>query len=203
MSIESAGFEGALISFSLIIAIGAQNAFVIRQGLSNNHVFLVCTICAFSDAALICLGVFGFGEFLSNSEIIAIFIKWMAISFLILYAIIRFKGAFEGNSLDIGGKYDTISVKKTAIITFGFTWLNPHVYLDTTVLLGTASLQFQGDEKIAFAIGAVCSSFIFFYSLGFAARRLAPVLKTEKAWKLIDLVIGFVMLWIAIGIYGS
>ena len=94
-------------------------------------------------------------------------------------------------------------MKKTTIITFGFTWLNPHVYLDTTVLLGTASLQFQGDEKIAFAIGAVCSSFIFFYSLGFAARRLAPVLKTEKAWKLIDLVIGFVMLWIAIGIYGS
>lgn len=203
MSIESAGFEGALISLSLIVAIGAQNAFVIRQGLSNRHVFLVCTICAFSDATLISLGVFGFGEIISNSENISELIRWFAISFLIIYSIMRFKAAYDGNALDINDEKDFVSAKKTAIITLGFTWLNPHVYLDTTVLIGTASLQFQGDEKIAFAIGAMMSSFLFFYSLGFGARRLAPLLKTEKVWKIIDVVIGIIMIWIAWSIYAN
>ena len=113
----------------------------------------------------------------------------------------RFKAAYDGNSLDIDEEKGLVSAKKTAIITLGFTWLNPHVYLDTTVLLGTASLQFQGDEKIAFAIGAMASSFLFFYSLGFGARRLAPLLKTEKVWKIIDVIIGIVMIWIAWSIY--
>jgi L-lysine exporter family protein LysE/ArgO len=203
LGIESAGFEGALISLSLIVAIGAQNAFVIRQGLSNRHVLLVCTICALSDAALIGLGVFGFGEFLSKSGDIAEIIEWLAISFLVIYSILRFRAAWKGNMLEIDDTDNAFSAKKTAMITMGFTWLNPHVYLDTTVLLGTASLQFQGDEKIAFAIGAMCSSFIFFYSLGFGARRLAPLLKTERAWKFIDLFIGIVMIWIATGIYTS
>ncbi len=203
MSIESAGFEGALISLSLIVAIGAQNAFVIRQGLSNRHVFLVCTICAFSDATLISLGVFGFGEIISNSENISELIRWFAISFLIIYSIMRFKAAYDGNALDINDEKNFVSAKKTAIITLGFTWLNPHVYLDTTVLIGTASLQFQGDEKIAFAIGAMMSSFLFFYSLGFGARRLAPLLKTEKVWKIIDVVIGIIMIWIAWSIYAN
>ena len=203
LSIESAGFEGALISLSLIIAIGAQNAFVIRQGLSNKHVFLVCTICAFSDAALISLGVFGFGEIISNSSTISELIRWFAICFLIVYSILRFKASYEGNALDVSLEKNNISAKKTAIITLGFTWLNPHVYLDTTVLLGTASLQFQGDEKIAFAIGAMASSFLFFYSLGFGARRLAPLLKTEKVWRRIDFIIGIIMLWIAWSIYTS
>ncbi len=201
MGIESAGFEGALISLSLIVAIGAQNAFVIRQGLSDRHVFLVCTICAFSDATLISLGVFGFGEIISNSENLSELIKWFAISFLVIYSILRFKAAYDGNVLDIGDEEVLVSAQKTAIIALGFTWLNPHVYLDTTVLLGTASLQFQGDEKIAFALGAMASSFLFFYTLGFGARRLAPLLKTEKAWKIIDLLIGVVMLWIAWSIY--
>ena len=201
MSVESAGFEGALISLSLIVAIGAQNAFVIRQGLSDRHVFLVCTICAFSDATLISLGVFGFGEIISNSENLSELIRWFAISFLIIYSIMRFKAAYDGNALDIDDGKNFVSAKKTAIITLGFTWLNPHVYLDTTVLLGTASLQFQGDEKIAFAIGAMMSSFLFFYSLGFGARRLAPLLKTEKVWKIIDVVIGIIMIWIAWSIY--
>ena len=201
MSIESAGFEGALISLSLIVAIGAQNAFVIRQGLSDRHVFLVCTICAFSDAALIALGVFGFGEIISNSENISELVRWFAISFLIIYSIMRFKAAYSGNALDIDEEESLVSAKKTAIITLGFTWLNPHVYLDTTVLLGTASLQFQGDQKIAFAIGAMTSSFLFFYSLGFGARRLAPLLKTKKVWRIIDIIIGLVMIWIAWSIY--
>ena len=201
MSVESAGFEGALISLSLIVAIGAQNAFVIRQGLSDRHVFLVCTICAFSDATLISLGVFGFGEIISNSDNLSELIRWFAISFLIIYSIMRFKAAYDGNALDIDDGKNFVSAKKTAIITLGFTWLNPHVYLDTTVLLGTASLQFQGDEKIAFAIGAMMSSFLFFYSLGFGARRLAPLLKTEKVWKIIDIVIGIIMIWIAWSIY--
>ncbi len=201
MSIESAGFEGALISLSLIVAIGAQNAFVIRQGLSDRHVFLVCTICAFSDAALIALGVFGFGEIISNSENISELIRWFAISFLIIYSIMRFKAAYSGNALDIDEEESLVSAKKTAIITLGFTWLNPHVYLDTTVLLGTASLQFQGDEKITFAIGAMTSSFLFFYSLGFGARRIAPLLKTKKVWRIIDIIIGLVMIWIAWSIY--
>ena len=120
---------------------------------------------------------------------------------MVVYSILRFKAAYDGSVLDIGDEEVLVSAKKTAIITLGFTWLNPHVYLDTTVLLGTASLQFQGDEKIAFALGAMASSFLFFYSLGFGARRLAPLLKTEKTWKIIDLLIGVVMLWIAWSIY--
>lgn len=203
MGIESAWLEGALLSLSLIVAIGAQNAFVIRQGLSNRHVFLVCTVCAFSDAALISVGIFGLGEILSNSEALSAAIKLFAVFFLLVYSALRFKAAFVGNVLDIDGKDVLSSAKKTAMITLGFTWLNPHVYLDTTVLLGSASLQYQGDEKMAFAIGAISSSFVFFYSLGFGARRLAPLLKTKKTWKFIDLFIGIVMLCIAWSIFSS
>ena len=116
MSIESAGFEGALISLSLIVAIGAQNAFVIRQGLSDRHVFLVCTICAFSDATLISLGVFGFGEIISNSENLSELIRWFAISFLIIYSIMRFKAAYDGNSLDIGDEKSLVSARKLLLL---------------------------------------------------------------------------------------
>ena len=137
MSIESVGFEGALISLSLIVAIGAQNAFVIRQGLSNRHVFLVCTICAFSDAALISLGIFGLGEFLSNSTEITEIIKWVAICFLLTYSMIRFKAAWDGNILEISEEENQFSAKKTAIVTMGFTWLNPHAVSYTHLTLPT------------------------------------------------------------------
>ena len=195
MSIESAGFEGALISLSLIVAIGAQNAFVIRQGLSDRHVFLVCTICAFSDATLIGLGVFGFGEIISNSENLSELIKWFAISFLVVYSILRFKAAYAGNILDIGDEEIFVSAKKTAIITLGFTWLNPHVYLDTVILLGIASTQYN--ESMHFAAGAIISSFIFFYSLGFGARLLSKFFEHPVSWRILDGIIGIVMWSIA------
>jgi len=204
LGIESAGFEGALISLSLIVAIGAQNAFVIRQGLSNRHVLLVCTICALSDAALIGLGVFGFGEFLSKSGNIAEIIEWLAISFLVIYSILRFRAAWKGNMLEIDDTDNAFSAKKTAMITMGFTWLNPHVYLDTMVLLGAISVQYNNiSEKIIFAIFAMIASFVFFFSLGYGAKFLAPYFKSIKVWVFLDIAIAFIMYAIAYGLYKS
>lgn len=188
-------FAGLLLSFSLILAIGAQNAFVLKQGLLKQHVFWVCFVCALSDALLISLGVFGFAGLLSQQTWLIQAMKWFGAIFLFIYGLRSFYNAYQAKDGLQASEQKTSSLQQTLILCLTFSWLNPHVYLDTVVLLGSISSQYA--HKVAFASGAVTASFIFFFSLGYGARLLEPVFKKPKAWQILDIIIGVVMWLIA------
>jgi L-lysine exporter family protein LysE/ArgO len=196
LSVALAGFA---LGISLILAIGAQNAFVLKQGLKREHVFAVCFICALSDAVLISAGVAGFGAIVKQFPLIEQISRYAGAVFLLVYAALSFKSALTTNhQLEAKGK--EVGSLVTALLTcLAFTWLNPHVYLDTVVLLGSISTQYEG-QQLAFGMGAVIASFVFFFSLGYGARLLIPVFKNPNAWKILEGIIGLVMLLLAINL---
>ncbi len=177
------------------MAIGAQNAFVLKQGLLRQHVFAVALVCALSDALLISLGVFGFAHLLSQQEGLIQAMKWFGAIFLFGYGLRSFYQAYRAQESLHASKQKTASLRQTILLCLTFSWLNPHVYLDTVVLLGSISSQYS--NKMAFASGAVSASFIFFFSLAFGARLLEPVFEKPKAWKILDIIIGMIMWLIA------
>lgn len=183
--------------FSLILAIGAQNAFVLRQGLARGHVFWVCLICAVSDAALILVGVFGFSLMTKAVPWLATALTLGGAAFLIVYGALSLRRALRPGALR-AEQGTTGSLRLTIMTTLALTWLNPHVYLDTVSLLGAVSLPFEGAAKQAFAAGAVSASFVFFFSLGYGARLLAPTLSRPGAWAVLDTLIALVMWTIAV-----
>ncbi|RBA39912.1 MULTISPECIES: LysE/ArgO family amino acid transporter [Acinetobacter] len=191
-------FSGFALGLSLILAIGAQNAFVLKQGLLKQHVFWVCLICALSDAFLICLGVFGFASILSQQAWLIQAMKYFGALFLFIYGARSFYNAYNLQSGLIASEQETTTFWQTIVLCLSFSWLNPHVYLDTVVLLGSISAQYA--DKISFASGAVSASFLFFFSLGFGARLLRPVFANPKAWKVLDLLIGCIMWLIALSL---
>ena len=184
------GFASA---FALILAIGAQNAFVLRQGLARTHVFWLCLLCATSDALLITAGVLGFGAIVELYPRFPQFMAWGGAAFLIIYGAMRFWAAWKGEyAMQLAGQ--SAGLWATLATGAAFTWLNPHVYLDTLGLIGAISTQFvETAQKIAFTVGAVTSSFVFFFSLGYGARLLAPVMQSAQAWRRLDVLIGVVM----------
>ena len=192
----SIALEGFAISLGLIVAIGAQNAFVLRQGLIRSHIFVVCCICSISDATLIAAGVLGVGAWLAEYEQGAFWISMAAIAFLVVYGILRVKSALDPQAMSIS-KNGEDNLSTVVFTTLAFTWLNPHVYLDTLVLLGSASSRYDGPEREFFGIGAALASFIFFFSLGYGARLLSPLMENPKAWRYIDGGIAIVMFTIA------
>ena len=187
---------GFLLGLSLILAIGAQNAFVLKQGLKKHFVFTVCLICALSDAILITLGVAGFGVVIKQFPQIELFSRYAGAAFLTVYGIKSFISAFntshslfaEGNILP--------SLSKTILACLAFTWLNPHVYLDTLVLMGSISTQYES-TKVPFTLGAISSSFIFFFALGYGSRFLIPIFAKPNSWKVLEFFIGVMMIGIA------
>lgn len=192
-----AGLIGFGTGFSLILAIGAQNAFVLRQGLLRQHVFWLCLFCAASDALLIAAGVGGFAAMVHALPSLPMVMSLAGAAFLILYGLTRFREAWAGDyAMQIEGQGR--SLKKTLAIAAAFTWLNPHVYLDTLGLIGAISTEYaEGAQKLAFGIGAVTASFVFFFSLGYGARLLAPIMQNPRAWRVLDVIIGGVMWAIA------
>ena len=192
----SIALEGFAISLGLIVAIGAQNAFVLRQGLIRSHIFVVCCICAISDATLIAAGVLGVGAWFAEYEQGAFWISMAAIAFLVVYGILRVKSALDPQAMSISESGED-NLATVVFTTLAFTWLNPHVYLDTLVLLGSASSRYDGPEREFFGIGAALASFIFFFSLGYGARLLSPFMENPKAWRYIDGGIAIVMFTIA------
>lgn len=187
---------GFTLGISLILAIGAQNAFVLKQGLKQQHVFLVCLICALSDAILISAGVIGFGTIVKQFPLIEQISRYAGAAFLLVYALLSFKSAFT-NKHSMQAKGKDVGSATTAVLTcLAFTWLNPHVYLDTVVLLGSISTQYEG-QQLSFASGAVLGSFVFFFALGYGAKLLIPVFKNPKAWQVLEFIIGMVMLALA------
>ena len=189
---------GFFLGLSLIVAIGAQNAFVLRQGIIGQHVFYVALFCALSDALLISIGVAGTSFFFSNviNQISNILFGFSAL-WLMGYGILRIKAVFktdkkiEIEELKSKGLLSTISI--AAILTFA----NPHVYLDTMVLIGSISQQFFGYNKIIFTFGAVLASFVFFFSLAYGAKLLEPKMQHPLSWKILDSLIALIMFTIA------
>lgn len=199
MSTYIAGFS---LGLSLILAIGSQNAFVLKQGLKKQHVFIVCAVCALSDAILIALGVAGFGAMVKQFPAIETTARYGGALFLTVYALMSFRSALTTrHALDANVKTQSSAFKVVAMC-LAFTWLNPHVYLDTVVLLGSVSTQYQPDQ-LQFAIGAITASFVFFFSLGYGARLLAPTFEKPGAWKVLELFVGIIMLAIAISLVSS
>jgi L-lysine exporter family protein LysE/ArgO len=187
----SAFFSGFFLGASLIIAIGAQNAFILRQGLLRQHVFILCLICALSDALLIIVGVAGLGRFISGNQTLVTWVTVGGVLFLLAYAIKAFMRAFQSNVVRVEGEGASLSSAIAACLAF--TFLNPHVYLDTVVLLGSLSAQFDGDGRIAYGAGAALSSFVWFFGLGYGARLLLPVFQKPRAWQVLDVLIGLTM----------
>jgi L-lysine exporter family protein LysE/ArgO len=188
---------GFSLGFSLILAIGAQNAFVLKQGLKDEHVFLVCLICALSDALLILFGVSGFHVLVASFPSLVIIARFGGAAFLFVYGLISFYNALRVQQGLQPSEIKSSSAWQSALTCLAFTWLNPHVYLDTVVLLGSVSTQFGG-QATWFAVGAMSSSFVFFFALGYGARLLRPVFAEARAWRFLDFLIGCVMWAIAL-----
>jgi L-lysine exporter family protein LysE/ArgO len=188
---------GFSLGFSLILAIGAQNAFVLKQGLRDEHVFLVCLICALSDAALILIGVSGFHILVASFPGVVAIARYGGALFLFVYGLISFYRALRVQQGLLPSDIPRSSAWQAALTCLAFTWLNPHVYLDTVVLLGSISIQF-GDSTPWFAVGAVTASFVFFFALGYGARLLRPLFANPRAWRILDFLIGVIMWSIAL-----
>ena len=187
---------GFSIGFSLILAIGAQNAFVLKQGLIRQNVFLVCLICAASDAILITLGVSGFGEIITEYPIIEKLARIGGALFLFTYGVLNLYSAQTKTHVLEPTKKIQKSKHKTILTCLGFTWLNPHVYLDTVVMLGSISTQFE--NTAAFALGAISASFVFFFSLGFGASKLTKYFENPRTWRVLENLIGILMIFLGI-----
>ena len=195
----AAAVTGFLTGLSLILAIGAQNAFVLRQGLLRQHVLPLVLLCALSDAVLIAAGVAGFGAVTARLPWLPQLMTWGGAAFLLAYGALRLRAAWQGaDNLTLSG--ESVSLRRTLAIGAAFTWANPHVYLDTLGLIGAVSTRFPGADKLAFGIGATTASFAFFFSLGFGARLLAPVMTSARAWRVLDAVIGLTMWALAAGL---
>ena len=185
----NAALSGFGLGLSLIVAIGAQNAFVLKQGIRNQHVFWVCICCALSDAVLIVAGVGGFAALVTLYPWIDPATRYGGAIFLSVYALLSFKSA-------VYAVEKPQSLISALLMCLAFTWLNPHVYLDTVILIGSISTQYES-QRIYFAAGAVFASFVFFFSLGYGSRRLAPLFARPAAWRVLNTLIGIVMLAIA------
>ena len=190
-------FFGFSLGFSLILAIGAQNAFVLKQGLRDEHVFLVCLICALSDAVLILIGVSGFHVLVAAFPSLVMIARFGGAAFLFIYGLISFYNALRVQQGLQPSEIKSSSAWQSALTCLAFTWLNPHVYLDTVVLLGSVSTQFS-EQIVYFTAGAMTASFVFFFALGFGARLLRPVFAQARAWRVLDFLIGCVMWAIAL-----
>lgn len=189
---------GLLTGFSLIVAIGAQNAFVLRQGLTRSHVFLVVTICALSDALLIALGVLGLGAVIQSLPLLLEIIRWFGVLYLVWFGITSLRKALKTEVLTASEK-SVSTAKKAVLTTLSLTFLNPHVYLDTVIFIGGLSHQF-GEQTVLFAAGAITASFIWFYSLGFGAKKLSPLMAKPIFWRVLDTLIALIMFGIAISL---
>ncbi len=193
---ELAFFKGFATSAALIIAIGAQNAFVLRQGIKREHVLAVVLVCAVSDALLITLGVAGLGRLVQSEPALLALTLYGGAAFLIAYGALAARRAW-GSSTLAAATGVPMSLRAAVTTCLAFTYLNPHCWLDTVVLLGSISAQQPEGGRWAFGVGATAASFVWFFALGFGARGLRGLFERTLAWKLLDAGIALVMWAIA------
>ena len=189
--------QGVMLSAGLIIAIGAQNAYVLKQGVQNNHIFWVATICFLCDFVLMSLGVLGVGTLVAKNTILQIILAFLGMLYILLFAYQAFKSMRTQTGIDVGSDSGVISLKSTIAGTLAITLLNPHVYLDTIVIIGGIAGTLEVMHKLTFLLGSLTASMIWFYSLGYGARKLAPFFKRPGTWRILNFLIGLMMLFIA------
>ncbi len=191
--------QGFSFGAATIIPIGAQNAYVLNQGIKRNHHLTTATLCSFLDVFYISLGVFGGGALLASNEILLTGVTVGGILFLCYYGFVSIKSAFENNGQEEDTSTSNSNRGRKAVIlgALAVTVLNPHLYLDTIVILGSIGGQFEGNERLSFAIGTIMASFVWFYSLSIGAAKLAPLLSQPKVKRGIDTVVGGIMFVIA------
>jgi L-lysine exporter family protein LysE/ArgO len=199
-SILQSALTGFLIGLGLIVAIGAQNAYVLRQGLLRRHVLAITTVCALSDALLILAGVAGLGTWVQSSPALLAVATLSGALFLAIYGGLAARRALRPGVLVAASDAGSRDLAPALAATLGFTFLNPHVYLDTVVLVGSLSAQFRDAAKAAYALGAMSASAVWFYALGFGARLLAPIFARPAAWRALDGLIALVMWTIAVNL---
>jgi L-lysine exporter family protein LysE/ArgO len=190
--------SGLASGLSLIVAIGAQNAFVLRQGLQRSHVALVIAVCALSDLVLIVLGVAGIGVVIEQAPAVLEVVRWAGAAFLAAYGAFAAWRAVRGQALGQLGTGQSAGWAAVLGTGLAFTWLNPHVYLDTVLLLGSIASTHGPDGRWWFAAGAGLASVAWFTALGVGARFLAPVFRRRSAWRVLDAIIAVVMVTMAI-----
>ncbi len=194
-----ATLAGAGFGLSLIVAIGAQNAFVLRQGLRGEHVLAVVLICAVSDVILIALGIAGIGSLLDLAPWLLDAMRIGGAAFLLAYAVIAGRRALHPGELDAETSGAPTSLWPTVTTAVALTWLNPHVYLDTILLLGSVAGT-HGDDRWWFGVGAATGSIVWFSALGFGARLLRPMFAKPAAWRILDALIAIIMAAIAVSL---
>lgn len=191
--------SGFVLGLSLILAIGAQNAFVLRQGLRGQHVLVICSICALSDAVLISAGVFGAGWVAMRLPWLEPLMRYGGAAFLLVYAGLNFRAAWTGGRHLNPAERPDSGLLAACATCLALTWANPHVYLDAVVLLGSLAQPYH-DARPAFALGAISASVLFFFSLGYGARLLRPLFARPAAWRVLDGGMGVLMAGIGIGL---
>lgn len=193
----SAFTTGFALSATLIIAIGAQNAFVLRQGLRREHVLIIVAFCALADFLLIGAGVAGVAHMLGGAPRLTLALTVAGTLFLAWYGIRALSRARNASSMNVAEGLSRISVRNAVAQAAGFTFLNPHVYLDTVLLMGSIGARQPSDLRFWFVGGAAAASGAWFTTLGFGARLLRPVFRTPRAWQVLDTLIGLTMLALA------
>lgn len=186
---------GFALSLTLILAIGAQNAFVLRQGLRREHVFWVCLTCGVTDALLIIAGVAGFGALSTALPWFETLMRYGGAAFLLWYGFLNARSAWRGGAALEAATTGGQSLRATILTLLALTVLNPHVYLDTVVLIGSISAQYP--DRLAFGAGATSASIVFFFALGYGARLLSPLFAKPVSWRILDTIIALTMWSIA------
>ena len=193
--------QGLLLGFSLIIAIGAQNLFVFNQGLIGKYVMIVCLFCSLSDALLILIGYSGLYLIIENNVILQNFIILIGFLWLLGYGVLKIREGMyfdQESNLDIQISHtNNRNLYKTILAISGITWLNPHVYLDTVFLIGSISNSVQSEKQFSFLLGAISSSFLFFFFLGYMGFKIGPLIKSPNLWKKINISLGIIMIVIS------
>jgi len=192
----TSALSGFLTGLSLIVAIGAQNAFVLRQGLRRRHVLLVVAVCAVSDLLLILAGVAGIGTIIERAPLVLVVVRWFGVAFLLGYGLLAARRAIRGGHLEAAADRP-LSTSAVLAAALAFTWLNPHVYLDTVLLVGSIASTHGMPGQWWFAAGACAASIGWFTALGYGARVLTPVFRRRNAWRVLDGGIAVVMFALA------
>ncbi len=189
-------FQGLAISAGLIVAIGAQNAFVLAQGVRGVHRLQIAVACASSDALLIALGVGGAGALIAQQPQLLALARWGGAAFLLVYALLALRRAWHGESMHLP-EPNNQTVWRALAATLAVTWLNPHVYLDTVVLLGGVAANLPAQDRLSFGLGAMLASWLWFFALAYGARLLAPLFVRPNSWRVLDVGVATVMLLVA------
>lgn len=192
--------QGFVVCFGLIVSIGAQNAFLLKQGILRQHVFWIALICFLGDVLLMTIGVLGLGSILVNLPTLSLVIALIGALFLFTYGSRAFIAAFKSTEVLLMSETQAGSLKKALWITFAITFLNPHVYIDTVMILGGIGGQLDFTGKIEFLIGALVCSFLWFFGLGYGARLLSPYFQKRRTWQVLDMLTGLIMYAIAVSL---